>query len=61
MAGSCKLEKDFQGTSGGMSQAGEDKLGDGREPRGYLPHRIVGRLNELTPKESTLCIMPGTQ
>lgn len=61
MAGPCKLGKDFQGTSGGLSQAGGDRLGDGRGPRGYLPHRIVGRVNELTPKESILCIMPGTQ
>ena len=34
MAGPCQLEKDFQGTSGGLSQAGGDKLGDGGGPEG---------------------------
>ena len=53
------MEKNLQGTSRGLNLVGGDKLGDGRGPSGYLPSRVIGRLNERICKEAST--VPGAQ
>lgn len=56
---SSVMEKNLQGTSRGLNLVGGDKLGDGRGPSGYLPSRVIGRLNERICKEAST--VPGAQ